>query len=83
MDYDRLRTALAAFDATAAARHQAWMVVHTNAGVAACEAADLAELRKLQQVFYEETKEYNTLSNCQLVDAEDIRRMIRRKDGAG
>lgn len=80
MNYDRLREALAEFDASAPGRHHAWMIVYTDAGVADCKAADLAALRKLQQVFYEETQEFNSLSNCHLLSDHDIRRVLRRRD---
>lgn len=69
-----LVAAIAEFDAGKPARDNAWEQIYSPADLAACEAADKAELQKVQQAFWELTQDRNSRDNCALVSIDFCRK---------
>ena len=74
-NFDHTAAALTEYDASKAARDSAWNRVEKNEDVDACEAADKAALRKVQEAFHKDTQDINSLDHCYLADLEFMRRM--------
>lgn len=72
--FDNTRAALKVYDEGKAARDAAWDAIETDEDVAAREAADSADLRKVQDAFHRDTAAYNSLENCRLLHINDLRR---------
>ena len=73
--FTHTKAALAAFDAAQAGLDALRDGVKCNADVEAWEAACIAELRKVQDAFYEDTKAFNRPDNCHRVDIAFMRRV--------
>lgn len=73
-----LKDALAEYDRTAAERQRLWDSIACNADVTAAEAADRDALAKVQDAFYEVTRDRNSRDNCRRVDIDFMRRIAAR-----
>jgi hypothetical protein len=75
--FSNSRAALKIFDAGAVKRAAAWESVETKAEIEEAIQADADALEKLQTAFFEDTKAFNSRSNCACVDEAFIRRMVK------
>lgn len=67
--------ALAEYDRTAPARKEMWDSVESNQDVHAAEKADIDALVKVQDAFYEVTKDRNSRASCAQVGLDFMRRI--------
>lgn len=74
-DVRPLKDAIAEFDRTAAARQLLWNSVSSNEEVGAAESADKAALRRVQDAFYDVTRDRNSHEHCLRVELEFMRRI--------
>jgi protein-disulfide isomerase-like protein with CxxC motif len=81
--WDLTWAALEEFNDTRGVRQALWDTVQDEVDVGRAEFADAEALQRVQEAFYRETKDINSWHNCQLLSAEDIRRMIGRAHAAG
>lgn len=80
--FSNSRVALQIFDAGAADRAAAWESVETKTEIEGAIQADADALEKLQTAFFEDTKAFNSRSNCACVDEAFIRRMVKSESAA-
>jgi len=80
--FENTRQALAEFDATQAARDKAWTTVETAMDVLAAETTDRVALRKVQEAFYKDTMDINSLDHCYLADIGFMRYVSRKGQAA-
>lgn len=76
-----LKAALVEYNRTAPERQQLWDTVESNGAVEAAERADKAALTRVQDAFYEVTKDRNSREHCRCVDIGFMRK-IAYGDGA-
>lgn len=72
--------ALAAFDASAAEREEAWNKAETNEAIDAADLADLVALRKVQRAFHQDTSDINSQESCYRIDLAFMRRAAAQTD---
>lgn len=70
-----LVAALEEFDRTAPERAALWDKIETNEDVVVAEKADQDALIKVQQAFWEVTKDRNSRENCACVDISFARKI--------
>lgn len=75
MNAEPLKAALLEYDRTAPERQQLWDQATCEADVAPAQAADRAALAKVQEAFYQVTKDRNCRANCYLVDIKFLRKV--------
>lgn len=79
--FNHTRQAIAEYDRTAQERQQVWDSIQTSEDVDIAERIDEAALRAVQDAFYEDTKDINTLSHCRRVDIGFMRRLAESTSG--
>lgn len=77
-DFTRTREALAAYDAGQERRDALLRAVERPADVAVWEAAYREALSKVTYAYYLDTQDRNTRSKCEMLNEDDIRRIVRR-----
>lgn len=81
-DTQPLVAALAEYDRTAPERKVAWDAAESNADVAIAEKADKDAAEKVQEAFYQVTKDRNSRKNCKCVDITFARKIAKlRQEG--
>lgn len=71
--FDRTRAALAVYDAGAVERAKNWEDICNDAEVAVAQKADADALDKVRMAFWEDTKEFNSVSSCRQVPLNFMR----------
>lgn len=74
-----LKTALAEYDRTAVERQHKWDTVESSDDVDAADQADKDALVKVQDAFFEVTRDRNSRDNCGLADIASIREYANLK----
>lgn len=74
MAFDHSRAALAVYDAGQLERDRAWDAVKTEAEFNAVNAAQKAAEDLVREAFFEDTKSFNSHSNCMEVGLDFVRR---------
>ena len=67
--------AIAEYDRTAPERNAMWESASCNLDVFSAEDADRAALTKVQEAFYEVTKDRNSQEDCRRIDIDAMRRL--------
>lgn len=76
-DFPNTRAAVVEYDAGMNERDRAWDAIESNDDVKACEERDKAALRKVQEVFHQDTSDINSLDHCYLVGINYLRQISK------
>jgi hypothetical protein len=78
MAFENTARALVEFDKGARAREDAFLGSENAAEFYAAEAEERREMQKVRDAFFEDTKEFNSRSVCDIVGLDFCREMVAR-----